>query len=461
MPGIDSDNLHRTVKLQMDEGRAASPEEAQSMAESYVLQIEAGAGLRDSITRQAALLTAVNAGRRAFLGGVRVRVREDAPMSAGWAAGQSAAAAVRSFGGTIADSLDERYPTLVVGNEPAPPPGSITARLTWDGWRGGLARLPDERLPEAAEFPLSGVLAAALGVSEAFQHVHYGFADAGLRPSGLSLWLPGADWRSAEAQGPPCLYLPSRLWLVGLGHLGQAYAWTLGLLPFEETSDVTLMLQDYDTVTQANTSTGMLTDDAAVARKKTRVVAERLERLGFRTSITERVFGENTMRLPSEPGLALAGVDQRATRRFLGNAGFGSVIDAALGGRKDNYLDMTIRSFPSSMSTGAAWPELPPENAEELAGQPAYRDIERRLAAEAGIGEDVRCGVVAVAGRAVAAAFVGCAAAAFVLSEAMRALHAGPSYEALDFSLRTPDRVRAVRNELAAAPHQGFTRSQT
>ena len=461
MPGIDADSLHRTVKLQMDEGKAASIEEAQSMAESYVLQIETGSGLRDSITRQAALLTAVNAGRRAFLGGVRVRVREDEPMSVGWAAGQSVAAAVQSFGGEIADSLDERYPTLVVGNEPTTPPGSITARLTWDGWCGGLVRLPDERLPEAVEFPLSGVIAAALGVSEAFRRVHYRSADAGRRPSGLSLWRPGADWRSAEAQGPPCRYLPSRLWLVGLGHLGQAYAWTLGLLPFEDTSDVTLMLQDYDTVTRANTSTGMLTDDAAVARKKTRVVAERLERLGFRTFITERAFGENTMRHPSEPGLALAGVDQHAARRSLGNAGFGHVIDAALGGRKDNYLDTIVRSFPSSMPTEAAWPERPPENAEALAGQPAYRDLARRLAADAGIGVDARCGVVDVAGRAAAAAFVGCAAAAFVLSEAMRVLHDGSSYEALDFSLRTPDRVRAVRNELPTPAHQGFTRSKT
>ena len=460
MPDIDSGNLHRTLKIDIDEGRASSFEEAQSMAEGYVLQVEAGAGLRDSVTRQAALLTAVNAGSRAFQGGVRVRVREDAPMSVGWAAGQSVADAVRSFGGEIADSLDEGYPTLVVGREPEPPPGRIAVHLTWDGWRGGLARRPGERLPEEAEFPLSGVLAAALGVSEAFQHAR-GSAIAGRRPAGLSLWRPDADWREAGAQGPPCLRLPSRMWLVGLGHLGQAYAWTLGLLPFDERASVTLMLQDYDAISQANTSTGMLSDAGTIGQKKARAVAERLERLGFRTAITERPFDEKTERRPDEPGLALGGVDQLAPRRALGEAEFDTVIDAGLGGRADNCFDMLVRSFPSSMSTGDAWPARSSTNGEVLADKPAYRDLVRRRAAEAGPGEEVRCGVVDLAGRAAAAAFVGCAAAALVLSEPVRALHGGLRFESLAFSLHAPDSATASRNALAAPMHSGFTGSRT
>jgi len=36
------------------------------------------------------------------------------------------------------------------------------------------------------------------------------------------------------------------LWLIGLGHLGQAYLRALGLLPFARPQDLSLILQDID-----------------------------------------------------------------------------------------------------------------------------------------------------------------------------------------------------------------------
>ena len=174
------------------------------------------------------------------------------------------------------------------------------------------------------------MLSAALGLSEAFQHVR-GYAVAGRRSAGISLWNPKADWRSQPGYGKPCSYLPSRLWLVGLGHLGQAYAWTLGLLPYVDTSKVTLMLQDYDNVVAANISTGMLSTGPSVSRPKTRVVSARMETLGFKTVMTERCFDNSTVRGVDEPGVALVGVDSVAPRRLLEKAGFDLVIDAGLG----------------------------------------------------------------------------------------------------------------------------------
>ena len=100
---------------------------------------------------------------------------------------------------------------------------------------------------------------------------------------------------------------------MGLGHLGQAYAWALGLLPYEDPAVVELMLQDYDNVVTANESTGMLSAASAVGRKKSRVVAELLEALGFATLITEN--GDSTRQLVAinpKPGLALVGVDDPA-----------------------------------------------------------------------------------------------------------------------------------------------------
>ena len=75
-----------------------------------------------------------------------------------------------------------------------------------------------------------------------------GMPAAGRRALGLSLWRPGpeADWLQPDESEPPLTYLPSRLWLIGLGHLGQAYLWGLGLLPYKDPADVALVLQDID-----------------------------------------------------------------------------------------------------------------------------------------------------------------------------------------------------------------------
>ena len=267
MDTLSSDELHRTTKLELDEGRARTVDEAEAITAGYVLQIDVGVGVGDSETLQAILLTAVNTAARAFLGGVRVRLREHGRMAVAWADGMEVATAVESYGGEIVESLDRDHPTLVVGHVNEQPVGSLVLHTTWEGWSGGVVEETKDRLAESVEFPLSGVLAASLGVSEAFQNLR-GNAVAGRRSTGLSLWEPRCDWRDEAAYGEPCRYLPKRLWLIGLGHLGQAYAWALALLPYEDRSAVDLVLQDFDRIVKANKSTGMLSDDSLVGERR-------------------------------------------------------------------------------------------------------------------------------------------------------------------------------------------------
>ena len=155
MNAFSPDELHRTLKLELDEGRAQTVKDASEIASGYVLQIDAGEGLVESVTRQAMLLTAVNAASRAFLGGVRVRIHEDGPMSLRWAAGRNIARSVETFGGEIIDSFDDDYPTLVIGNVAVKPPGSIVLYSTWEGWSGGIVQSEASRLPESLEFPVA------------------------------------------------------------------------------------------------------------------------------------------------------------------------------------------------------------------------------------------------------------------------------------------------------------------
>ena len=459
---LSRDELHRTTKLEMDEGRARTLDEAHEIIAGYVLQIDVGVGVSESETRQAMLVTAVNAASRAFLGGVRVRLHENGPMGVGWVSGMDMAAAVKAYGGEIIKSLDCEHPTLVIGNVDEQPLGSVVLHATWEGWSGGVVEETKDRLAESLEFPLAGMLAAALGVSEAFQNLR-GHAVAGRRSTGLSLWEPQCDWRDEPAYGEPCLYLPKRLWLIGLGHLGQAYAWALGLLPYGDHSAVDLVLQDCDSIVKANRSTGMLSDDSSVGQRKTRVVAGRLEALGFNTVITERRFDSATRRSVDEPSVALVGVDDPAPRRLLEGAGFNLIVDAGLGGDTRNYLDMLMHSFPSGVEAATAWAERPGSPASSVVDQPAYLDTHQQLTRTTELTDgEIKCGIIEVAGASIGAAFVGCVAATFVLSEVLRALAGGPRFEVLGVSLRSPHRPQVSNNTHEGAPgNLGFVRGRT
>ena len=459
---VSRDELHRTTKLELDEGRALTLDEAREIVARYVLQVEVGIDVSESETRQAMLLTAINVASRAFLGGVRVLLHENGQLSVGWAKGMHMADAVEEYGGEIVESLDSGHPTLVIGDVQGKSAGSVLLHATWEGWSGGVVEEPEDRLAESMEFPLAGMLAAAIGVSEAFQNLR-GNVVAGRRAAGLSLWAPKHDWRDEAGYGEPCLYLPKRLWLIGLGHLGQAYAWTLGLLPYEDHSDVDVVLQDRDSIVPANRSTGMLSDVSSVGHRKTRVVAARLEKLGFKAAITERFFDATTRRSVDEPGVALVGVDDSAPRRLLEGACFDLIVDAGLGGGTQNYLDILLHSFPSGVKASDAWAERSGSLASPPVYQPAYLNLLQQLgqATELTDGE-IRCGIIEVAGASAGAAFVGCVAATLVLSEVLRFLAGGPRFEVLGVSLRSPDKLQASHNAVKGAPvNPGFVRART
>lgn len=89
-------------------------------------------------------------------------------------------------------------------------------------------------------------------------------------------------------QAPAADRLPSSAWLVGIGNLGQAYLWTLGLLPYGEGA-AELVLQDMDILAPSNLSTSLLTFRDMMRKKKTRALADWAEARGFKTTIVERV----------------------------------------------------------------------------------------------------------------------------------------------------------------------------
>lgn len=291
----------------------------------------------------------------------------------------------------------------------------------------------------ADAMPLSGMLAAALAVNEAFLHVNGGLPAAGRRALGLSLWHPGAevDWLQPDASEPTLTYLPSRLWLIGLGHLGQAYLWALGLLPYQNSAEVALVLQDIDVITKSTESTSILTDAAVIGEKKTRAMAAWAERRGFLTSIQERTFAADFKRQADEPAVALCGLDNVAGRRALDQVGFDLIVEAGLGRGHRDFRTMRLHALPGRRAAADLWKQA--QEGEKVEDRPAYAKL---------MSEGVldRCGMTLLAGKAVGAPFVGSVAATLTIAEVLRLLHGRPVHQLIDVDLLSLDQRQAVRH---------------
>ena len=427
---LDADTINRAVKMALDTGEVPSVEAGYDLFRSYRLAVVAGPELGTSAAHQAALLTIVTTARRALLGGVKVAGGLDVPLRVPFVGTDRLDQAVRLLGGQVGPMVLPGVPTLTlgeVGGEPTS--GSLSLAVTFEGWRGGAIPTSEHRrLGERDAVIPAAVLAGALGVSEVFQHLR-GNPMAGRRSVGLSLWSPDRlDWEGAQDYCPASIVLPSRLWLIGLGHLGQAYLWTLGLLPYESPGDVELVLQDFDRLTLANDSTSLLSTPELVGRRKTRAMAEWAEARGFRTTLVERAFPGGIKVAGDEPRLALGGVDNAQARAAYEDTGFDCVVEAGLGAGPTEYLALRLHTFPASTTAREKWGGARTDPATPVPETSAYADL-------AASGMDA-CGLVRLATRTVGVPFVGATAAALVVSEVLRRLNGGPPTEVIDMTLR-------------------------
>lgn len=259
------------------------------------------------------------------------------------------------------------------------------------------------------------------------------------------MWNPLAvvDWQAETHRGPALQYLPKALWLVGLGHLGQAYAWTLGLLPYPTDRRPHVVLQDFDKAAESNLSTCLLLTTDDLGKRKVRVVSQRLDAAGFTTDLVERRFGPNHHVANDEPTTALFGVDNVAARRDLDSAGFTMVVETGLGSGYRDFRNIRLHTFPGPRKPSAIWTA-------DVAAQAAIdlNDVYRQLALE----RNDLCGMTLLASRAVATPFVGALAAALALAEVLRPLHGGGIHSTLDLQMKN----LRYRNGAGAAQYCGL-----
>lgn len=423
-----SEKLHRLVKQALDSGAAQSLAEAEALFQGYCLALIIDQTEATNPLSQAALLTAVALGRRVFLGGVMVEGTLDVPLTVPMPLGATLSEAVIALGGAVASAADGT-PTIVIGGGARLRRPGFCVRTAVGGWRGGILPIHSELAPEPGpEMPLAAMLAAALAINEAFLFVNGGVPVAGHRPIGVSLWRPEAqaDWLTGDSNEPQLAYLPSRLWLIGLGHLGQAYLWGLGLLPYADPGDVSLVMQDVDVITPSTESTSILTDASILGVKKTRAMAAWAERRGFTAVIHERLFDSGFTRQADEPTVALCGLDNALGRRALDLVGFDLVVEAGLGRGHRDFRTVRLHVLPSPRPAAEIWKVG--KRDEKVEDRAAYAKMLED-------GQLDRCGVTLLAGKAVGAPFVGAVAATLALAEVLRLLHGGALHQLIDLDL--------------------------
>ena len=390
-----------------------------------------------------------------FLGGVQVSGASGAPLLIRQVGSKSLADEIIQHGGTIASGLGED-PVIYIGGGARPRRNGFALRTHAAGWRGGITPAhSDVEIAGKAPIATATTLSSALAVAEAYFHVSKALPSAGRRTLGMSLWNPNpdVDWRVDDPFEPALKYLPNRLWLIGLGHLGQAYLWNLGLLPYADPSALFLVLQDIDDVTTSTHSTSILTTPSMVGQKKTRVIADWAETRGNSVSLIERYFADDFTRQPLEPAIALCGLDNALGRRALDKVGFDMVVEAGLGRGHQDFQKIRLHVLPGPRKAADIWPVA------DYANAPVIPDAYQNLVKTGSLDQ---CGATLLAGKAVGAPFVGMVASCLAVSEILRILHGGRPCQLADLDLLSVDHRHVVQmagnNELAQI-NPGFTES--
>lgn len=431
---LSEDNLNRLAKALMIR-HSIDYTAALDMLGTFSLNLVCSEKLRTSKALQAALLTAVNTGKRAFHGGVHVTMPENVPCLLPWPGKWTLNQIVTSLGAISSGNCPtSNCETLYLGT----PPGDATeAYVVYSsGWRGGIASTTVAlNFRDGYDFALAGVAAAALGVARCFLRISGLYFGPEVEQQGISLWRPDLDWLSPASDGPEIEFLPKKLWMLGLGHLGQAYLWCFSMLPYIDPREVEFLLQDFDRAVAGNYVSGLLCEHQNIGERKTRICSDWLESRGFLTTIVERRFDQLTKRSLDEPAIACCGFDKAEPRMILENAGFPLIVECGLGADSYRFDRLILHTFPDAVKRpDQIWATT--------------TDVEADPMLVKAFQQKDDCGIVAqtLAKKAISSSFVGAFAGSLVVAEIVKALHGGSRGDRIQIHLRHGDLPKVLFN---------------
>ena len=352
---------------------------------------------------QAAALTAVATAMKCF-GRAALVQQSDLPLVRSLPLGETLGAAAASLGATVLREIPEDASHVIVLDWRSSAAGDFV-RCCWNGWNAGVMPPWEETPVGDGGNSLAGVFAGALATREVFAAA-IGRPRAGQRVSVVSLWEP---WNAVEpSRGPAMIALPSALWFIGLGHVGQGFLWALSFIPSHGRLAV---LQDDQTVGEENVATGLLTGPNDKNVRKTRVAARWLEAIGWKTSLIERRHYGDIRRTKNDPAIVLTSIDEPRARVDIAGA-FDYMIDAGVGHGPIDFETAQIRVLTKEVDPRGLWsaPEKP-KDVSALLERPAYRAHATQFDG---------CGTFALAEASVAVPFVGAAVGALSMAQLLR-----------------------------------------
>jgi hypothetical protein len=385
-----AESLNRTMKLAMDEGRVQSYQEAIDLFRSFRIRLQVAPGFSSKQGIEAAVLTLLRAGPKTFLGGVELLGPLDERCTLAWFAGKSLGEVATECGVSAGTAADVHLPTICVGPGVAPTDGFwLGLAMEADGF----VLTPDvSRMSPGDGSVEAGVAGAGAALNQAFQHIYRKAPQAGQRE--VTFRFPMPDPQVARRD----------LWLVGLGHLGQAYLWTT-MLKGEMVRPAIVRLTDDDKVSTSSLSTCLLVDAADVGRTKVDAVATRLKALGVNVKRDPARVDLDAGPVTSAQPLCVVAVDNLALRKSLDRVRGAVVLEAGIGDGVDGFTRVQAHAFPGRRLARDIWAGEDPKASRTVdISKPAYRSLLEESGDE--------CGTTLIAGRSIATPFVGAFAGA-------------------------------------------------
>ncbi len=418
----------RVTKAFTDAGIAVSFDDAESRLDGVNVCVCVGADQARTPSGQAATLTAVTTAYKCFGRVFLVIEMGDAPLVIPLHIGLSLAGAARRVGATVDRAIPPGV-THVVQIGTIQRWSGWRIQCWWDRWLAG-TRAVESVLPGDSRLPLAGVFAGALAIRQVFANIRFGSL-ARISDVTVSLWEP---WIVADPDtlGPMQFIAPDFIWLVGLGHLGQAFVWNLMMLPYcgEQRR---VVLQDDQRIGEENEATSLLVTEKNIGERKVRIASDWLEACGWETILIERRHRGDIAPTPDDPPFLLCGLDDLAPRRILADTGFDYMIDAGIGHGPTDFEGIQIRVIPKGVPTEGLWntsgQEAPKD---QLLSNQAYRALEAEIGA---------CGTYPLANASVAVPFVGAATGALAIAQLIRLASMHPGGTLLQIELGAPEMV--------------------
>ncbi|MCA0364682.1 MAG: ThiF family adenylyltransferase [Bacteroidetes bacterium] len=387
-------------------------EEAKQLLNGSKLVLEANEKLTSSYSLQVAFVTCYNISNRIFKGGVKCILPENTPNL------------LKLKGETFNDVLNSLFeinenvnvsdstPRLLFGKTPQ---SENEVEIICSGWQGGLNFFKSEHytLDNApTSIPLGALLASSYGLFWAFDFTFEITNNLQNESFGYSLWDNSLDynWNESIGEGPNKVKFPPKIWLVGLGHLGQAYLWTL--LHFK--NDFEVLLQDFDKLGAENLGSQIISFEKQIGKHKTRICADFLDNAGISNKIIEKRFISSDQKDDSlmDYQVLLTGLDSASTRSIIEPSRFKICLDGATNGKLENFDSFTFRDLNLlKKKPNEIW------NAVEEKTEVLHENLYNLVSEKGG------CGVLTNFG--ISTPFVGLFGACILISELLKSINEG------------------------------------